>query len=279
MKDIQLKDELKNLREAEEFISDLKSYKAERFFKSLAGRYVSTQGTLYRDEQPSEEPDEFSMLRLDAKMKAAIGREQARAKRGKMFGFRGAAAAAFIAACFIGAYFLVDSENLRDFFNDGANDTYVAGAYEVVEYAAVESHGDIEPFTPDEEEAAAPPDVQQRNGIGCPAPPLNPREFRFGGLDELPEGWRLVGSSIAATSSIFHLESAAGDTVHAVLGEPVYEPEQGNFREIKIGEAPAYLLAEATHSIVFFDFEGLQMVLTAGPDYSDLLELAELLIQ
>jgi len=276
-----MNDNMKNLREAEEFILDLKSHKADKYFSSLATKYVDQLGAT-----PSEEPetDEMSITRMDAKMKAAIFREDAKTKRSKIFGMRGGLAACFVAACFVAAYLLIPGENFMDFFRDDVENPTVAGVYEVVDYEHF-AHGrlygiDGDFLDTDEFWESVPLAPESDTPVGAIRGYTFGEEFSFSDIGRIvallpPEGWQITFESIDETASVFHFQSDEGNIVYAVLGEPVYDPTQAEFREVIIDQTTAYLLTEPTHSILFFDILGRQVVLSAGENYWDLIALAE----
>jgi len=89
-----------------------------------------------------------------------------------------------------------------------------------------------------------------------------------------PVGWQIVYVDYDGDMAIFHLENAIGNTVVVLAGAPIYDPTGEAFHQIFINHQPAYMLVESTHSLLFFDMEGFQFVLTTAYDYTDLIELA-----
>jgi len=90
-----------------------------------------------------------------------------------------------------------------------------------------------------------------------------------------PAGWEISYTDHDGDLLIFHLKSHTGSTVVVLAGAPIYDPQYGAFHEIFINHQPAYMLVESTHSILFFDISGLQLILSTAYDHTDLIELAE----
>jgi len=220
-------------------------------------------------------------------------RENREKKRGKSLFAWGAVAASFVAICFVGAYVL-----LEDGFNfdispaestaDNAMTPEVAGAYDIIPTEESifrdRSFNDSDsgavygesPLSTDEEDF---PDVR---AFSRPADAEAQEQWdaglsRTNALSPLsaPDGWQIIFRDTDDDTAIYHMESPAGNMVNVVLSaEPIHHPQNDDFREIFIGITPAYLLTEETHSILFFNWNGIQMVLSTAQDFSELLELA-----
>ncbi|MCL2577212.1 MAG: hypothetical protein FWE27_04080 [Defluviitaleaceae bacterium] len=301
-----MKDELKNLRETEEFITEFKTHQSEQFFKSLAAEYVSEKGEEYLREceelETSSEIDDFAILRMDAKFKVSLMRENRETKRSKRFVAWGAVAASFVAVCFVAAYWFTEhgfnlGDSSRELMTQNAARPSVAGAVDIIEEAddmywgmsdaGLWAEADTDSRIMPAPAAAAGAPVGNELEITAdeePAPtePLaQAEEFlsRFSALASLtaPEGWQILSlsSDVNSHNAILHLESASGSIVNVLAGEPVYDPDHGEFREILIDQTPAYILVENTHSILFFNLHDFQMVLSTEHDYNELIELAK----
>ncbi|MCL2457075.1 MAG: hypothetical protein FWD19_05970, partial [Defluviitaleaceae bacterium] len=98
-------------------------------------------------------------------------------------------------------------------------------------------------------------------------------EFIF--LRILPDGWKIISTDFDGDLTIFHLESGAGNSVVVLAGEPIYDDRGGEFRQVFINEHPAFMLLEDSHSILFFDVDGFQFVLSTNGAPAELFVLAE----
>jgi len=274
-------------------------YETESFMKSLAAEYVREEGaelqrmcaelTHTRTEiGPENEPDEFTIARMDAKMHAALLREKVFAKRRKRIATWGAIAASLLVVVFTARIYFNSFEDEMNYSQSGG----IAGVADM----ATESPSDM--AMPETENivtqdsdfmaapsAVAPPPSNAAGGWAADGGMAEDeadeaeedvslsRTFAFVSLTA-PAGWRIVYVDHDGDVDIFHLESNTGNTVVVLAGAPIYDPEDGEFREIFINETPAYMLVESTHSILFFDMDGFQFVLSTAYDYEDLITLA-----
>ncbi|MCL2399652.1 MAG: hypothetical protein FWC91_07925 [Defluviitaleaceae bacterium] len=111
-----------------------------------------------------------------------------------------------------------------------------------------------------------------------PSPPMmaaeqSPLEIDFVSLSA-PEGWQIIYTDHDGDVTIFHLESRFGGTVVVSAGLPIYDLTGSAFWPVFIQDVPAYLLVESTHSILIYEQDGFQFVLTTPYDYRDLIMLA-----
>ena len=90
-----------------------------------------------------------------------------------------------------------------------------------------------------------------------------------------PFAWEIISSREWGHEAILHLQSASDSTVTALITSRDYDLISDDFRQIFIYETPAFLLTEETHSQLFLDFLGYQMILSTEGDFVELLELAE----
>jgi hypothetical protein len=220
----------------------------EKYFKLLAAEYIDEQGAeLFSEMNTLDVPDD-AVKRMDAKIFAAINREKAASRR-RRFTAWGTLAASFIAAMLIAASTLLNAPRENAPFD-----------------ATNESIGIATAGAPrDEMLDTAEETNNDREILGA---------FVLASLTA-PDGWRISYVDFDGDVAIYHLESDGGNTVVVLAGEPIYEPRGDEFRQIFINERPAFMRVESSHSILFFDLNGVQFVLSTAHHYEDLIELAE----
>jgi hypothetical protein len=217
-------------------------YDTEGFLKSLAAEYVRETGEEFLRECETD-AEGFDEKMLDSKMRAALELEKSKSNRNLT---RRAATRGLIVASLILVVYMVSS--LFEFSED--NFILVQEISDIAEEESIDT-GEIMPAG---------------NAL---------RNFEFL-AHSLPEGWQIIYTDFDGGATILHLESNTGNSVVVIAGAPIYDdPESGEFRKVYINEQPAFMRTESTHSILFFDMDGLQFVLSTGGEYQELKTLAE----
>ena len=230
----------------------------DKYFKALAAEYVRVKGAeLQRElaEISQNEPDELIIAHMDARINAAIIREKSAAKNRKLFLTWGAMAASLFVVIFSAAlYFNYFQNNMTRYESEAG------------------SVGETTASAPAPETSIA-----DAGEVGTSAIEMNiipPPAFAFISLTA-PEGWHIEYIDFDGDVAIYHLLSDMGNRVVVLAGEPIYSNEESDFMEIFIHSKPAYMRVENTHSILFFDMQGYQLVLSTEYEYADLITLAE----
>ncbi|MCL2223360.1 MAG: hypothetical protein FWB96_00160 [Defluviitaleaceae bacterium] len=296
-----MKDDFKNLREADQFMGDLKSYKAEQFFKSLAAEYVDEKGAVYQQEREKLEPaDEISVLRLDAKMQVALLREQTVKTSRKRFAGFGTFAASLVVVCFVAAFLLMHGNPFANIYSEqNAEPAIVAGAAEILEVDAYMFGGGIEWAMPNVrimEEAEVAWDADAAVAADAVAVPDAPSSAPVAGGGawvedsqdiwryvpeeaddcvvfvipqragmQVPEGWNSeVRVTMDCNEITYRFISSTGSAVSMWQGEPIHDPAQGDFRELLIGETTVYIGTDGAYSILFYNMRSIQRIVSSG---------------
>jgi hypothetical protein len=239
----------------------------EKLFKSLAADYADKKGEELLREL-DETAEGFDEQLLNGKMQTALVREKTRESRGitRRAAARGLMVASLLLAVYVASSFL----NFSEFAEFANEETSVAPQIAM-------------------EEALETTETRAGMGAGMGAPPLNDSvateseflapndsvaaEFIF--LRQLPVGWSIIFTDYDGDLTIFHLESGAGNSVVVIAGEPIYDYSGGEFRKVFINEHPAFMRVENSHSILFFDMDGFQFVLSTSGEPDELFALAE----
>ncbi|MDR0271732.1 MAG: hypothetical protein LBI27_00230 [Clostridiales bacterium] len=250
---------------------------SENFYKRLAADYVLAKSAELSRElsecasEPAVDEMTTALKRIDAKLHAAILREKETVRR-KRFVTWGALAASFLFVVF--AVSLV-SNLPRNIINESAPGRM---ATDTAAPANGQNGGDTgnEHILGVAEAPEAPPPsestAEESEADTDPAeiPPLLVHLSLFA-----PDGWQTTFIDYDGDIAIYHLQSSTGNRVAVLAGEPIYDPDGGEFREIFINNTPAYMRVESTYSILFFERNGLQLILSTDYEYEDLITLAE----
>jgi len=91
-----------------------------------------------------------------------------------------------------------------------------------------------------------------------------------------PEGWNIVYIDHDGDLTIFHIEGHGTNmAVIVTAGSPLDADAFEDFRRIEIAGTVAHLRTTQSHSILAYEQDGVQWILTTPYDYNDLIALAE----
>jgi hypothetical protein len=252
---------------------NLKSiYDSEGFLKTLAAEYVRENGEKLLTECASD-AEGFDDKMLDSKLRAALELEKSR--EGGLITRRTAMRGLIVASLILVVYVastvfdfstLMENSVMEDsggFVNTENSTDNLDIMAEAVDESSTEAPffssnmddaEEVLPFTKDATTTA-------RGGF----------EFL---THSLPVGWQIINTDYDGNAAIFYLESNTGISVTALVTDPIYESDSYEFIKVFINGKPAFIRIESTHSILFFDLDGFQIILSTDSEHKELVALA-----